>query len=95
MLEKMQSALNDTIGNAVDLSQFTTFRTQATANQLVFLNELTELAELSNLLKQQDFIVIGSGANILFADNYHGIVVVNKLQGIKRGGGITVNLKET
>ncbi len=65
------------------LNHFTTFRTQASCSELIELTSTTQLKHLSEHLQGKDFIVLGSGSNVLFADNYSGCVIVNRLQGIE------------
>ncbi len=69
--------------SAVDLTRFTTFRTAVAAKQLLIIDSLSDLQNLPETLDKQHFIVLGEGSNVLFADDYHGIVIVNRLRGIK------------
>ncbi len=64
------------------LDHLTTFKTQANCKELVELTSIEQLEELSEHLQDKDFIILGSGSNVLFADNYPGCVIVNRLQGI-------------
>lgn len=68
--------------SAVSLRAYTTFSTQAVAKRLYRLNELSQLKDMAGLLCRDTFIVLGSGANVLFADDYSGTVVINRLKGI-------------
>lgn len=65
------------------LDDITTFKTRATCEALVKLTHVEQLNQLAQSLSQQPFIVVGSGSNILFANDYHGCVVINQLRGIK------------
>ncbi|MBS9781932.1 MAG: hypothetical protein KGV56_05490 [Gammaproteobacteria bacterium] len=67
---------------SVNLCNLTTFHTTAFAKQLIIIDRLSVLDDLPHRLENQDFIVLGSGSNVLFADDYQGIVVVNRLHGI-------------
>ncbi len=67
----------------VSLVNLTTFHTDALAKQLIIIDNLSVLDSLPDTLANQDFIVLGSGSNVLFADDYHGIVILNRLRGIK------------
>lgn len=64
------------------LNHLTTFKTQANCDELIELTSTGQLEELSEHLQGKDFIILGSGSNVLFADNYPGCVIVNRLQGI-------------
>lgn len=68
---------------SVDLSTYTTFKTAASAAALVEISDTAQLTDLSEQLRRpiQNFIVLGSGSNVLFADNYEGLVIVNRLRG--------------
>ncbi len=68
---------------SVNVRDLTTFRTTALAQQLIVIDELSVLDDLPHRLANQDFIVLGSGSNVLFANDYQGIVLVNRLRGIK------------
>lgn len=66
----------------VNLQHYTTFRTLAYADNVVSLTHIEQLPELAKPLLDSDFMVVGSGSNILFADDFHGTVVHNQLRGI-------------
>ncbi len=68
---------------SVNVRDLTTFHTTAFAQQLIIIDKLSVLNDLPHRLANQDFIVLGSGSNVLFADDYQGIVLVNRLRGIK------------
>ncbi|MGY0400217.1 MAG: FAD-binding protein, partial [Ostreibacterium sp.] len=67
----------------IDLISLTTFHTVAIARRLVTLDNKHQLNDLSTLLNQENFIILGSGSNVLFTDDYHGTVILNRLSGIK------------
>lgn len=67
----------------VDLTHLTTFRTAATAHQLYTINQRDDLYCLPSLLAGCSFVVLGSGSNVLFADDFSGCVVKNALSGIE------------
>ncbi len=63
----------------IDLHPYTSFKTHANATALFELHCRDQLPELSR--QRQPLIVLGSGSNVLFADDYDGTVVVNRLMG--------------
>ncbi len=69
----------------VDLTHLTTFRTSAMARHLVELSDVAQLKTISQQLKDnnslENFIVIGGGSNILFANDYNGTIILNRLKG--------------
>ncbi len=82
-MNKSKPINTDTDKLSVDLSDLTTFHTKASAKQLIIIDKLSVLENLPNQLANQAFIVLGSGSNVLFANDYQGIVLVNRLRGIK------------
>ncbi|PID64946.1 MAG: UDP-N-acetylenolpyruvoylglucosamine reductase [Cardiobacteriales bacterium] len=68
---------------SVDLTAFTTFQTTAFAQDLLIINKRSDLNTLTDRLGSRSFIVIGGGSNVLFADDYNGVVIVNRLRGIE------------
>lgn len=66
---------------SVDLTPLTTFRTAARAQQLFVLTGQAAVLALPDKLAGQQFIVLGSGSNILFAEDFDGVVVQNALSG--------------
>ncbi len=68
-----------------DLTKLNTFGVPAKAR---FFTELTEEGEIASLLanpvfKENPKLFLGGGSNILFTQNFEGIVVLNKLKGIE------------
>lgn len=71
------------LANSDDLTSLTTFRTTARAARILTLSNTEQLSDLAEQLRDTDFIVLGSGSNVLFADDYAGTVVLNRLRGIE------------
>ena len=46
------------------------------------MNELICILN-SNIYKNNDSFILGGGSNILFTKNYEGVVIHNRIQGIK------------
>ncbi len=67
---------------SADLSSFTTFKTRAFADDLLIVNRLEQLSILPEQLQAQPVLILGGGSNVLFAKDYHGIVLLNRLQGL-------------
>ncbi len=68
-----------------DLTQYNTFGIRAKAR---YFFEFDDPAELCNLLQQNDIInseymTIGGGSNLLFTDDYDGLILYPAMQGIK------------
>ena len=68
-----------------NLAQLNTFGISANAQFFVEVNNEEELKELFNLIefKNNQKIFLGGGSNILFAKDFDGIVVLNKLKGME------------
>jgi len=68
-----------------DLTKLNTFGISARTSFFVELNEESELQELflSPEFKNNQKLFLGGGSNILFTKNFDGVVILNKLKGIK------------
>src|SRR3989344_1733387 len=68
-----------------DLASLNTFGISARAKFLTEVGSLAELEELFTLpeFKQNKKIFLGSGSNVLFTKDFEGLVILNKLKGIK------------
>lgn len=70
----------NTFGMDVTAASFAVFKTTDEAAELV------ELYQQSNTGKGQNMLVLGGGSNILFTQNFNGIVVKNEITGIEKTG---------
>ncbi len=68
-----------------NLSKLNTFGISANAKFFVELHDENELQKLFSTLefKNNERLFLGGGSNVLFTKDFNGIVVLNKLQGIK------------
>lgn len=66
---------------SIDLTNLTTFKTAAKAKRLIALDSTAQLNDLPQQLAGEAFIILGGGSNVLFADDYDGTVIVNRLRG--------------
>lgn len=68
----------------VDLSELNSFRSAAVAETVYFLQHEEQLCELAERISAaSSWLVLGEGSNVLFVDDYAGMVVVNRLRGIE------------
>jgi len=67
------------------LKKFNTFNVEVKASLFTEINYYHEFLELleSNLLKDNDYLIIGSGSNILFTKDFEGIVIKNNIKGFE------------
>lgn len=65
----------------VDLYPYTTFRTSNFAQTLITLDSTTQLAQLADKLVDRPYLILGSGSNVLFINDFQGIVIHNQLKG--------------
>lgn len=70
----------------VDLKPFNTFGIPAIAR---YFTAIQTIEDLQNLLQdsqwqQQDKFILGGGSNILFTQNYPGLIIKNEIKGIER-----------
>lgn len=73
------------IKNNVSLKEYNTFGVDVKAKFLTFLEKEVEIKEVfdSQEFKNNPHIFLGGGSNVLFVNDFNGIVVVNKLKGIE------------
>jgi len=73
------------ITNNHDIKALNTFRLPCCAQAFVELNTLDEIARIAEHIKATDcrYLVIGGGSNLLLPEHYVGLVIHNKLSGIK------------
>ncbi len=65
-----------------DLTNYNTFGVHATANSIRAFHNLEELKHLIKISKNQNFMVLGGGSNVLFTQNYSGVILKNAMKGI-------------
>lgn len=67
------------------LAKYNTFGFNATADLLVELNSADEFQSLlkSPEWKENNHLILGGGSNILLTDDFHGLVLVNRISGIE------------
>ena len=68
-----------------DLIELNTFHLKANAKFFIELKSEEDLRELffTNEFKDNEKLFLGGGSNILFTKNFNGLVVLNRLKGIK------------
>jgi len=66
------------------LQQHNTLAVPAIASHLVEVHSLSEVTEAIQFARQRDLaiLVLGEGSNTVFANDYEGLVVLNRLRGI-------------
>ncbi len=73
------------ISQHVSLLPYNTFHLDCIAEQLVRIQNITDLEELvaSNLLVDRPFLILGGGSNLLLAQaSYAGVVIKNEIMGM-------------
>lgn len=72
------------ITNNVNLQDLHTFGIEVYASAFTEIHEAEELFQLKSLReKYHKLLILGGGSNVLFTENFNGIVVLNKLKGIE------------
>lgn len=66
------------------LKKFNTFKLDIKAKKIIIAYKISDIYQAWNLSKYKkfSFLILGNGSNILFLNNYNGIVVINRLKGI-------------
>ncbi len=63
-----------------DLYKINTFHLHTKADQYIIINDIKDL-EILNL--NHKYFILGGGSNVLFVDDFDGLVIHNKIKGIK------------
>ncbi|MCO5229788.1 MAG: UDP-N-acetylmuramate dehydrogenase [Chitinophagales bacterium] len=72
------------IETLVNLRPYNTFGIDTIAKAFAILKEKEDLFQLKSLKEQYgEILILGGGSNVLFTDNYNGIVIHNQLSGIE------------
>ncbi len=66
------------------LTDYNTFGFDVKADLFVEINTVKEFQELlqSSEWKENHHLILGGGSNILLTDDFHGLVVINRISGI-------------
>jgi UDP-N-acetylmuramate dehydrogenase len=68
--------------SSASLKPYNTFGIEAMAKELVIITSLEELRELLPRLQTEKFIFLGGGSNVLFINDFDGLVVINQIMGL-------------
>ena len=68
-----------------DLSKYTTMGVKANARYFVEIHSIEELEKALEIAENKELpiLVLGGGSNILFVDDFNGLVILNKIEGIE------------
>ena len=72
------------ISHNVDLADLATMHVSAKAGTVIDIHSIEELHHAFELIKQQqtNFLILGGGSNLLFVDDFDGVILNIKLKGI-------------
>jgi len=70
-----------TILNNISLKPFNTFGIEVFAKHFVEVHSLEDVLELLPILKNEKYIFLGGGSNVLFQNNFDGFVILNRIYG--------------
>jgi len=67
------------------LKDLNTFAIDVTAKKIIFVKTIQSLIYISKICKISNipYIILGEGSNVLFLKNYKGVVIINRIKGIK------------
>jgi UDP-N-acetylmuramate dehydrogenase len=71
----------NTLKNA-SLKSFNTFGVEARASELIEIFSLDDLKQLLPRLATEKFMFLGGGSNVLFINDFDGLVIVNRMKGL-------------
>ncbi|MFZ1610430.1 MAG: UDP-N-acetylmuramate dehydrogenase [Chitinophagales bacterium] len=67
----------------ISLQAYNTFGIAVNAQQFVEINEMSDLESLPEIVnKNENILILGGGSNLLFTQDYNGLVIKNNLKGI-------------
>jgi len=74
-----------TIQENISLKSFNTFGLDIIARKFVEVNNIDDVTEVitSGILKQEPYLVLGGGSNLLFSRDFDGLVIKNSIGGIE------------
>lgn len=71
------------VAHNVSLRPYNTLQIDAIANEWVVLDHLEQCAALPELVRNKKSLVLGGGSNLIFAADFEGLVIHNRLRGIE------------
>ena len=77
------------VKNDIDLTKLNTFKITAKAKEFADINTPADLAAAADYLAQDPekrFLILGGGSDILFSNDFDGIVLRNRLYGVEACG---------
>jgi UDP-N-acetylmuramate dehydrogenase len=77
-----------TIHENIDLLPFNTFKISARAKYFVTIQSIEDLQQLllSETFRQNRYLILGGGSNVLLTGDYDGLVIKNEIKGIQLKG---------
>ncbi len=72
-----------TIQRNISLKPYNTFGVDAIAAEFVVINSIEELKELIPYLHSKKYMFLGGGSNVLFTEDYSGLIILNNIKGIE------------
>lgn len=66
------------------LKRYNTFGIACNATEIIELNELVQATEILRYINEQpkELLILGGGSNVLFTQDFEGIILLNNLKGI-------------
>lgn len=68
----------------ISLKPFNTFHIDESARECIEIHSREDLLQLQASRNQEPWFILGGGSNVLLTQSVHGLVVLNRLQGITR-----------
>ncbi|QFQ31901.1 UDP-N-acetylmuramate dehydrogenase [Buchnera aphidicola] len=67
------------------LKDLNTFSIDVTAKRIIFIRTIKSLIDICQKCYSSNipYVILGEGSNVLFLENYKGIVIINRIKGIK------------
>jgi UDP-N-acetylmuramate dehydrogenase len=73
------------IQHNVQLADYSTMGVKSIAKQFISIDDINEIPDIINYIESthSDFLILGGGSNILFANDFQGLVIRNQIKGIE------------
>lgn len=67
----------------ISLKPYNTFGIDVEADELIEVSSLEDIRSLIPYLKDRKYMILGGGSNVLFAKDYRGLILLNRIKGIE------------
>lgn len=66
-----------------NLKELNTFHLNVSAKKLVIIENENDVTEIPSLIQKEKYLILGGGSNVLFLNDFDGIIIKNEIKGKK------------